>query len=463
MTRRLLLWFLLLGCSSTQIGNEVDAGLDASPVDSAVEEDVVLDAPDAQDIADTPAVPDARDVPSVPDRPVTRNEAGCAIDPPSGPPPEVGRSCGEGRAPSRHCNEVSYCGGTYTVGSLDAHFVTVLTGRNANHPSEEIYSTFRMRSCDLHPGRVEGGYVDAYEVTVARYRAWVNAGMPTPFRPRMNISFFWGGFWNSDLNNEVPRAGPFTGEMIGGEPVSASHCTWTDQPGANEDRPITCIGMAHAVAFCEWEGKHLITSTAWEFLARNRGTTSTPAGEAANNSNRCDLGNVGRTNGVCTRAILPEPVGSSPRDVTVDPPGVYDLYGMMGNACTMAGGGAAGGWRGWLFERKSRGRGGGGEVPHRRRDGVGRRGEGPPRARQGHRRGHQRQHRHRPGLRRGLARVRVRAHHARDHEHRAPQGARGLRRQARAHPRGAGHEGRHREGRGARRAAPRALRAHAAV
>jgi formylglycine-generating enzyme required for sulfatase activity len=327
MTRRLLLWFLLLGCSSTQIGNEVDAGLDASPVDSAVEEDVVLDAPDAQDIADTPAVPDARDVPSVPDRPVTRNEAGCAIDPPSGPPPEVGRSCGEGRAPSRHCNEVSYCGGTYTVGSLDAHFVTVLTGRNANHPSEEIYSTFRMRSCDLHPGRVEGGYVDAYEVTVARYRAWVNAGMPTPFRPRMNISFFWGGFWNSDLNNEVPRAGPFTGEMIDGEPVSASHCTWTDQPGANEDRPITCIGMAHAVAFCEWEGKHLITSTAWEFLARNRGTTSTPAGEAANNSNRCDLGNVGRTNGVCTRAILPEPVGSSPRDVTVDPPGVYDLYG----------------------------------------------------------------------------------------------------------------------------------------
>lgn len=327
MTRLLLLWLLLMGCSSTQIGNEVDASLDAPPVDTGAEEDVVLDAADAEDIVDTPDAPDARDVLSVPDRPVTRNDAGCAIDPPSGPPPEVGRSCGEGRAPARHCNEVSYCGGTYTVGSLDAHFVNAWTGRQGSHPFDNIYSTFQMRSCDLHPGRVEGGYVDAYEVTVARYRAWVNAGMPTPFRPRMNISFFWGGFWTGDLNDEIRRTGPFTGEMIDGQPVSASHCTWTDQPGANEDRPITCIGMAHAIAFCEWEGKHLITSTAWEFLARNRGTTSTPAGETVNDSNRCDLGNVGRTNGVCTRATLPDPVGSSLRDVTIDPPGVYDLYG----------------------------------------------------------------------------------------------------------------------------------------
>ncbi len=326
--RPLLLLLLLLGCSSTQIGNGVDAGLDAAPpVDAAAEEVAASDAPDAQDTADILDAPDARDVPSVPDRPVTRNDAGCAIDPPSGPPPEVGRSCGEGRAPARHCNEVSYCGGEYTVGSLDAYFVNAITGRQGRHPFDIIYSTFQMRSCDLHPGRVEGGYVDAYEVTVARYRAWVTAGRPTPFRPRMNISFFWGGLWTSELNDEIPRTGPFTGEMIDGEPVSTSHCTWTDQPGANEDRPITCIAMAHAVAFCEWEGKHLITSTAWEFLARNRGTTSTPAGETANDSNRCDLGNVGRTNGVCTRATLPEPVGSSPRDVTRDPPGVFDLYG----------------------------------------------------------------------------------------------------------------------------------------
>ncbi len=92
-----------------------------------------------------------------------------------------------------------------------------------------------------------------------------------------------------------------------------------------------------------------------------------------------------------------------------------------------------------------------GEVPHRRRHGVGCRRARRAEARHVRGRGDQRQHRHRARLCRRGARLRLRAHHARDDEHGAAQGADRVRREARAHARCEGHEGCHREGRGAGR------------
>ena len=82
---------------------------------------------------------------------------------------------------------------------------------------------------------------------------------------------------------------------------------------------------------------------------------------------------------------------------------------------------------------------------------------------QGDRRADQRQHRHRARVRRGGARLPLRAHHARDHEHGAAQGADRVRREAGADAGREGHEGRDRQGGGARRAGSGQVRAPAAV
>ena len=96
-------------------------------------------------------------------------------------------------------------------------------------------------------------------------------------------------------------------------------------------------------------------------------------------------------------------------------------------------------------------------------DDLGRREPRPARRQRRDRRGDQRQHRHRARVRRGGARDRVRAHDARDHERRAPQGPGRARRAAGPDPGDRRHAGGDRAGRGARRRGARALGADAPV
>jgi formylglycine-generating enzyme required for sulfatase activity len=107
--------------------------------------------------------------------------------------------------------------------------------------------------------RVHGFAIDAYEVTVARFRAWMAAGQPIPSGPVV----YRGG------------AMPFEGTV---GPERALAC---DGDAANyrpardrESHPINCVNWATAQAFCVWDGSgrgRLPTEAEWELAAR--GTT----------------------------------------------------------------------------------------------------------------------------------------------------------------------------------------------
>jgi hypothetical protein len=161
-------------CTGTVSSTTLDASVDASS--DRPDRTVLIDMSDVSDVSD---VRDVSDVLMGTDRlDVPVADAGrCPLTLPDGgappPPPGVSRSCGPGGAPAWHCNEVAYCGGEFIMGSTDAAQVRGLIGTGNR-------ITFPMRSCDPRMRTVRGGYVDAYEVTVARFRTWVRAGMPRP-------------------------------------------------------------------------------------------------------------------------------------------------------------------------------------------------------------------------------------------------------------------------------------------
>jgi len=62
--------------------------------------------------------------------------------------------------------------------------------------------------------------------------------------------------------------------------------SWTDSPGANENKPINCIWSDEAFAFCAWDGGHLPTEAEWNYAASGGSEQRTyPWGEATPTQN----------------------------------------------------------------------------------------------------------------------------------------------------------------------------------
>jgi formylglycine-generating enzyme required for sulfatase activity len=120
----------------------------------------------------------------------------------------------------------------------------------------------------IYPAMVSSFRLDKYEVTVGRFRAFVNARMGTQSNPPLPnsgahekiVGSGWDASWNANLLAS-------TASLITALKCDSALQTWTDEPGDNEDRPIGCVTWYEAAAFCAWDGGYLPTESEWNYAA----------------------------------------------------------------------------------------------------------------------------------------------------------------------------------------------------
>jgi formylglycine-generating enzyme required for sulfatase activity len=128
--------------------------------------------------------------------------------------------------------------------------------------------TFNRSDDPTAPATVADFYLDKYEITVGRFRQFVNAGMGTQLSPPADGAgvhpLIPGSGWNSTWNTNLQTN---TAALTTALKCYSSYQTWTDTPGANESRPQNCINWYEASAFCAWDGGRLATEAEWNYAA----------------------------------------------------------------------------------------------------------------------------------------------------------------------------------------------------